>query len=176
MPIINSNPMKKLTIFVLLTISSIVCLNAEVLSLQKLRYRIYSPVKLSMEFRQKIQNETKGMDEMDIVQYCYNKTQELLTFSTKCENFDDKKKTKMHCVGYARVFSTICNYALSTNGFKGFAKPVIGHVYLNGMNLNDFSKLLPKKWKNFTKDHDFAEVTLTDGSRIYVDPSLNIIQ
>ena len=47
---------------------------------------------------------------------------------------------------------------------------------MNGMNLNDYSKLLPEKWKNFTKDHDFAEVRLSDGKKIYVDPSLDIIQ
>ncbi len=82
----------------------------------------------------------------------------------------------MHCVGYARVFATICNYAFSVNGKKGNVKPVVGQVYINGINLNDYSKLLPTKWKNFTKDHDFAEVTLSDKKIIYVDPSLDIIQ
>lgn len=149
---------------------------AEVLTLRKTNYRAYTPVKLSKEFKQEIKEETKGKSEYEVVVYCNDKTQKLLTFSTKCEEFDDRKVTKMHCVGYARVFTTICNYAFSVNGMKGSVKPVVGQVYLNGTNLNDYSKLLPTKWKNFTKDHDFAEVRLSNQEIIYVDPSLDIIQ
>ena len=155
----------------------IFCLNAEVLSLKKIRERDYNPVIMSKEFKQKIAADTKGMKDMEIVRYCNKKTQDILTFSTKSEKFDDRKKTKMHCVGYARVFSTMCNYAFSVNGIKGRSKPVVGYVYLNGMNLNEYSSLLPEKWKNFTKDHDFAEVKLSDGkTTIYADPTLDIIQ
>ena len=168
--------MKRITILILLIISVVFCLDAEVLSLKKIRERDYNPVNLSKEFKKKIAADTKGMKDMDIVRYCNEKTQELLTFSTKCEKFDDRRKTKMHCVGYAKVFSTICNYAFSVNGIKGRSKPVVGHVYLNGMNLNEYSRLLPGKWKNFTKDHDFAEVKLSDEKTIYVDPTLDIIQ
>lgn len=168
--------MKKLTVIISLIILTIFNSDAEILSLKKIRDRTYNPVSLSKEFKLKIVKETKGLNERDIVHFCNKKTQELLTFSTKCEPFDDRKITKMHCVGYAQVFCTICNYAFSVNGIKGSAKPVVGQVYLNGMNLNDYSKLLPKKWKNFTKDHDFAEVKLSDGKKIYVDPSLDIIQ
>ena len=142
------------------------CLDADVLSLRKIRDRAYNPVSLSKEFKHRIVKDATGMNEREIVSYCNKKTQELLTFSTKCEEFDDCRKTRMHCVGYAQVFSTICNYAFSASGLKGRVKPVVGHVYLNGINLNDYSSLLPKKWKNFTKDHDFAEVTLSDGKTI----------
>lgn len=168
--------MKKLIVIISLIFLTIFSSDAEVLTLKKIRDRNYNPVTLSKEFKKKIFEETKGMNERKIVIFCNKKTQELLTFSTKCEPFDDSKITKMHCVGYAQVFCTICNYAFSVNGIKGSAKPVVGQVYLNGMNLNDYSKLLPEKWKNFTKDHDFAEVKLSDGKKIYVDPSLDIIQ
>ena len=168
--------MKKTTVLVLLIISMAFCLDAEVLSLRKIQDRAYNPVSLSKEFKYNIAKDTRGMKDMEIVRYCNKKTQELLTFSTKCEDFDDHRKTKMHCVGYAQVFSTICNYAFSATGIKGRAKPVVGHVYLNGINLNDYSSLLPQKWKNFTKDHDFAEVTLSDGNIFYVDSTLDIIQ
>ena len=168
--------MKKLTVTLLLLIMSVVYLYAEGLSLKKIRDRGYNPVSLSKNFRQKIAEDTKGLNERDIVLYCNKKTQEKLTFSTKCEKFDDSRKTKMHCVGYAQVLSTICNYAFSVNGMKGRAKPVVGHVYLNGMNLNEWSGLLPEKWKNFTKDHDFVEVILADGKTMYVDASLDIVQ
>lgn len=168
--------MKKITILFLLLISVVFCIDAEILSLRKIRNRTYNPVSLSKEFKHQIAEETKGMNEREIIIYSKKKTQELLTFSTKCEKFDDRRKTKMHCVGYARVFSTICNYAFSANGKTATAKPVVGHVHLKGTNLNEYSCLLPEKWKNFTKDHDFAEVKLSDGNTIYADPSLNIIQ
>ena len=116
------------------------------------------------------------MNQREIVLYCNEKTQEKLTFSTKCEKFDDRKKTKMHCVGYAQVLSTICNYAFSVNSMKGKAKPVVGLVYMGGMNLNAYSCLLLEKWKNFTKDHDFVEVTLIDGKTMFVDASLDVVQ
>ena len=168
--------MKKLTVIISLIVLTIFYSYADGLSLKKIRYRNYVPVTLSKEFKQEISKDTKGLNERDIVIYCNKKTQEKLTFSTKCEKFDDSKKTKMHCVGYAQVLATICNYAFSVNGIKGSAKPVVGYVLLNGMNLNDYSNLLPEKWKNFTKDHDFVEIKLSDGKIIYVESSLDIIK
>ncbi len=164
---------------ILLTISALIVVfivAAEGLTLRKTSYRPFTPVSLSKEFKQEIKEATKGKSEDEIVRYCNDKTQKLLTFSTKCEPFDDRKVTKMHCVGYARVLATICNYAFSANGINATAKTVVGQVYLNGINLNDYSKLLPTKLKNFTKDHDFVEVTLSNKKLIYVDSSLDIIQ
>lgn len=168
--------MKKFAVIISLIILTVFSSYAEVLTLKKIRDRTYNPVTLSKEFKKKILEETNGMNERVIVFYCNEKTQDLLTFSTKCEKFDDRKKTKMHCVGYAQVFCTICNYAFSENRIKGSANPVVGQVYMNGMNLNEYSRILPERWKNFTKDHDFAEVKLSDGNKIYVDPSLDLIQ
>ena len=168
--------MKKFIVILLLLLSPALILYAGGLSLKKIRDRGYNPVSLSGGFRQTIVAETKGLNEQEIVLYCNKKTQSILTFSTECEKFDDKKKTKMHCVGYAQVLSTICNYAFSVNGIKGRAKPVVGHVYMNGMDLNYCSKMLPEKWKNFTKDHDFVEVKLSDGRTMFVDSSLDLVQ
>lgn len=168
--------MKKTKALIFFVIVTVFVVAAHNLTLCKVSNRTFIPVNLSSEFKQEIKKETKNMSEEDIVAYCNNKTQEKLTFSTKCEKFDDRRKTKMHCVGYAQVFSSICNYAFSVNGIKGKVRPVVGHVYQNGINLNDYSKLLPERWKNFTKDHDFAEVILSDGKIVYVDPLLDIIQ
>lgn len=168
--------MKKFAVIISLIILTVFSSYSEVLTLKKVRDRTYNPISLSKGFKKKILDETRGMNEREIVIYCNEKTQDILTFSTKCEKFDDRKKTKMHCVGYAQVLSTICNYAFSVNGIKGKAKPVVGQVYMNGMNLNEYSKLLPEKWKNFTKDHDFVEVILSDGKTMYVDASLDIVQ
>lgn len=168
--------MKKITLILILLLTAGVCISAANLSLKKIRDRGYRPVSLTKEFRQKIAEDTKGLDERDIVLYCYKKTQDLLTFYPVCEKFDDRRKTRMHCVGYAQVLATICNYAFSVNGIKGKANPVVGHVYLNGINLNQYSGLLPEMLKNFTKDHDFVEVRLSDGNIMYADASLNIVQ
>lgn len=169
---------KKYIIFIAIFIVAIATFSvfAEGIRLEKIRYRPYNPVLMSKELQIKVRKETKGMDEDQIIKYSLRKTRELLTFSTKCEKFDDSRKTKMHCVGYARVLATICNYAFSVNELKGKAKPVVGHVYLYGTNLNDYSSLLPEKWKNFTKDHDFVEVKLSNGKIIFADSSLDIIQ
>ncbi len=168
--------MKRSILLLILSITAIFYTCADVMTLRKTHYRAYTPVHLSNEFKKEIREATKGKSEDEIVRYCNDKTQKLLTFATKCEPFDDRKVTKMHCVGYARVLATICNYAFSVNGIKATAKPVVGQVYLNGINLNDYSKLLPTKLKNFTKDHDFVEVQLSTKKIIYVDPSLDIIQ
>lgn len=82
----------------------------------------------------------------------------------------------MHCVGYAQVYSTICNYAFKVNNIKGSAKPVVGIVKWNGINLNYFSRFLPSRWENFTKDHDFVEIKYEgDNHKYYVDPLLDLI-
>lgn len=136
--------------------------------------RPYVPVTLSESLKEEIKSETKTLAPYKVMMYCKNKTRELLEFSTKCEPFDDRRKTKMHCVGYAQVFCTICNYAFKINHIKGHAKPVVGYVTWNGINLNSFSQYLPERWRKFTKDYDFAEVTWDTEFKCYVDPTLNL--
>ncbi|MBD5356080.1 MAG: hypothetical protein HDR88_03625 [Bacteroides sp.] len=143
--------------------------------MEKSRVRNYKPVILSQQLKNEIRENTANLNTYEIIKYCNDKTQKLLTFSTKCEPFDDRKVTKMHCVGYAQVYATICNYAFHVNNINGSAKPVVGSVKYNDVNLNSYSKYLPKKWADFTKDHDFVEVKIGN-STYYVDAILNIIQ
>lgn len=150
------------------------CISIAIPELKKQKYREYDPVTLSSTLKQEIEANTINLTAYDIIKYSNEKTNELLEFSTKCETFDDRKVTKMHCVGFARVYSTICNYAFKVNHINGKAVPVVGIVKWYGVNLNSFSKYLPQKWKNFTKDHDFVEVNY-DNFTFYVDPTLNII-
>lgn len=163
-------------ILIIVCVLAIFCIATASPVLKKERDRAYNPVKLSEKLKQEIKADTENLPPYKIIVYCKEKTQELLKFSTKCEPFDDRKVTKMHCVGYAQVFSTICNYAFKVNNIKGSAKPVVGIVKWNGINLNSFSKFLPTKWKNFTKDHDFAEVEYESDFKFYVDPLLDKIQ
>lgn len=79
---------------------------------------------------------------------------------------------KANCVGYAQLTSAIINYAFQVKKLPYMAKPVVGKVYLFGIDLNNVvQKILPKKYRPFFKDHDFVEVDLGDKT-IYVDSSL----
>ena len=168
--------LNKRSLFLLIVVGVVVffCSTINALELQKQRYRPYTPVTISTRLKNEIKTNTSGLTPYDIAIYCKEKTQDLLTFSPICESFDDSRITKMHCVGYARVYATICNYAFKVNGVKGTVKPVVGIVKQNGFNLNTLSNLLPGLLHDFTKDHDFAEVKY-DNKILYVDPSLNIV-
>lgn len=164
---------KRATIIILFIIVA-VCISIAMPQLEKQKYREYYPMALSSGLKQEIESNTINLTAYDIIEYSNKKTNELLRFSTKCEPFDDRKVTRMHCVGFAQVYSTICNYAFKVNHINGKAIPVVGIVKWNGINLNIFSKYLPQKWNNFTKDHDFVEVRY-DNHTFYVDPTLHII-
>lgn len=166
---------KKIIIAIIILIGvAILFMSMAIPDLRKERYRDYNPVAMSESLKSEIKTETNNLTTYDIVAYSKDKTRKLLRFGTTCEPFNDRKVTKMHCVGYAQVYSTICNYAFQINNIKGEARPVVGIVKWNGINLNYFSKFLPKKWENFTKDHDFVEVRY-ENYVIYVDPTLNVI-
>lgn len=52
------------------------------------------------------------------------------------------------------------------------AKPVVGKVYLFGINLNNIAqKILPQRHRLFFKDHDFVEINLDDKT-VFIDSSL----
>lgn len=170
----KNNGWKK-AILILICLLALFCVTTAIPILKKERDRTYNPVHLSEKLKQDIKEDTQYLPPYKIVVYCKEKTQELLKFSTKCEHFDDQRVTKMHCVGYAQVCSTICNYAFKVNNIKGYAKPVVGYVEWNGINLNKFSKFLPGKWKNFTQDHDFVEIEYENDYKLYVDPLLDIV-
>lgn len=90
-----------------------------------------------------------------------------------CKN--DIPKGKANCVGYAQLTSAIINYAFQIKNLTYKAKPVVGKVYLLGIDLNNVAqKILPQRHRPFFKNHDFVEVNA--GSEvIYVDASLQDI-
>lgn len=91
-----------------------------------------------------------------------------LSFSVK----NDIPKGKANCVGYAQLTSTILNYAFQIKTLPYKAKPVVGKVYLFGINLNNIAqKILPQSHRPFFKDHDFVEIDLED-KIIFIDSSL----
>lgn len=166
---------RKKAILIIIGLLALFCVTTAAFDLKKERDRAYNPVHLSEWLKHEIKEETQYLPPFKVVIYAKEKTNKLLKFSTKCEPFDDRRVTKMHCVGYAQVYSTICNYAFKVNKIKGYAKPVVGYVKWNGINLNKFSRFLPGKWKSFTKDHDFVEVEYENDFKLYVDPLLDIV-
>ena len=145
--------------------------------LNKSSVRAYSPVSLSKELKERIDREVSSLEEPQaVIRYSCRLTAELLSFSQK----NDISNGKANCVGYARLSSTICNYALEQKSIQGAdgsinkikAFPVVGTVHFAGINLNKLSqKILPHKHRSFFKDHDFMEVDLGDYS-IFVDACL----
>lgn len=91
-----------------------------------------------------------------------------LSFTAK----NDIPKGKANCVGYAQLTSAIINYAFQIKNLTYKAKPVVGKVYLLGIDLNNVAqKILPQRHRPFFKDHDFVEVDLGNKT-VFIDSSL----
>lgn len=118
---------------------------------------------------EKVDAETTGMDVEKIIDYSLKLTASRLQFSI----YNDINNGKANCVGYARLCASICNQALTANGIHGKARPVVGYIESNGINLCDVLKAISPKdsYKNFVKDHDFVEL-VTDSKTYYFDPSI----
>lgn len=93
---------------------------------------------------------------------------ERLSFTAK----NDIPKGKANCVGYAQLTSAIINYVFQIKNLPYKAKPVVGKVYLFGIDLNNIAqKILPPMQRPFFKDHDFVEVDLGNKT-VFIDSSL----
>jgi len=159
---------KKLVTFLLLLIISFLLFSLSSIKLVKTSER-KNDNSLSLSLKEKVVEETKGMDMEQIIDYSLSLTDSELRFAV----MNDIDNGKANCVGYAQLCSAICNQALSTNGIEGSARPVVGYVESNGINWCQVLKAIAPKtsYKNFVKDHDFVE--LTAGSRrYYFDPSI----
>lgn len=107
-------------------------------------------------------------DYKGIIKQSLKLTAKQLTFAEK----NNLGENEANCVGYAQVCSCICNYALVHHGYTPSAKPVVGYVSFCGINLYPIlQKVVPKKYKNFVKDHDFVELKYND-KVVYFDASL----
>ena len=142
-------------IYVILTIFSLV----------KIGDRPIQNISLTSEQKKEI----KMWEKDKIVDNSLSMTCDMLTFSKK----NEISHGKANCVGYAQFYSAICNYAFQTHHVNGKAKPVVGYIKIGGLNICNIAQHLApnKKWKNFTKDHDFVEVTI-NGKTKYIDPSI----
>ena len=81
-----------------------------------------------------------------------------------CNNLSFHQKNNLrngeaNCVGYAQYSSAVLNYAFSYKGFSSTARPVVGQIYLYGLNIHPLMlSVLPDNLTSFFKDHDFVEI------------------
>jgi hypothetical protein len=134
----------KRSLLIIVGIVLVVYVVLSAFSLVKTADRPTTSYQLPKELKERIVNETKGMDEMDIVNYGLRLTGKLLDFSEK----NDLQGGKANCVGYAQLCASITNYGLKTNKREDFCKPVVGYVTWGGMNLcTVLKKLFPQSTK-----------------------------
>lgn len=89
---------------------------------------------------------------------------------------NDIANGKANCVGYARYCATVCDYMLKAKKdvFHGYYAviPVVGYISWQGINMCNIARLIvPKKYRNFVKDHDFVAITHNEtSSHEFIDP------
>lgn len=140
------------------------------LSLRKATYRSSWEYKLDAITMHDLFVETESKEDVDeIIKLCCDFVCKQLTFRRK----NDLNNGKANCVGYAQYTSEVLNQVFSMKGISCTSRPVVGSVYLYGVNLHPILlSILPKNQSSFFIDHDFVEIVFEDGSNKYVDTSL----
>ena len=158
---------RKLFLFLVVAII-LYYLGLSAFSLEKTSNRSNSEYPLSKELKERIKYESSTYYEFSPIELSLGITGSLLEFSEK----NNIKNGKANCVGYAQLFTSIYNYALSIDGLDGRAKPVVGNIKWCGINIcNVLKAIVPKKYEDFVKDHDFVELEFED-NYVYIDPTL----
>ena len=150
--------MKKRLIFGIIFLISIILLCSS-FTLVKECY-VESSYNIPENIKTQIKVETQGMEDIRIAKYCVELTAKILDFS----EVNNISKGKANCVGYATVCTALCNYAYSVNNNVNIkAKHVRGKVlYFNLDVCNILKNIVPNKYKNFVKNHDFIEIDIGD--------------
>ena len=139
------------------------------LRLEKERDRDIAVCAIPADIMKDVDGMCKDADSVkEILEECSELVCGRLSFAAK----NDIQCGEANCIGYARLTSAVINYALRVKGLPGKAKPVVGKVYLFGIDLNNVAQaILPEKHRSFFKDHDFVEVDLGDRV-VFIDTSL----
>ena len=122
--------------------------------MDKCRDRSATPYAITSDLRTSIEKICAHSDSPEkIIKECSELVCKELSFAAK----NNIQCGKANCVGYAQLTSTIINYAFQVKKLPYKAKPVVGKVYLFVIVLNNVAqKILPKKHRPFSKDHDFV--------------------
>lgn len=158
-------------IYIMISCLLLISLLSFRLELVKQNDRELSYVTIPDSIKQELIINTKSLDEVDIINYCVDKTTDLLEYSFKEDVLFKNTTSKAHCVTYAKVCASLCNEAFKANNINSKAKCVVGYVKGYGINLCNLGSKLFKKHSNYFINHDFVEIK---GSNyiMYVDPCL----
>lgn len=158
----------KIALAILICVGSIIFFISQI-KLDKCRDRSATPCAITSNLKTSIKRFCKDSDSPEkIIKECSELVCKELSFTAK----NNIQCGEANCVGYAQLTSAIINYAFQVKKLPYKANPVVGKVYLFGIDLNNVAqKILPQKHRPFFKDHDFVEVDLGD-KIIYVDSSL----
>lgn len=125
----------------------------------------------SIELPKELQNEvvinTKGLTDLQIINYCVEKTSQILEYSKKESDLINLPTSKAHCVTYAKVCATLCNLAFTSNNIPNKAYCVVGYVEVYGINICNVLYKITNSAHYI--NHDFVKV-ITPNNVIYVDP------
>ena len=159
--------MKKRILWITVTLLVAAITLQHSVTLEKTSARSSSASTLTKELKQRISAETRSFSESEIVAYSIKTTAKELSFSKK----NNIQNGKANCIGYSRLCADICNYAFKVNERTGCkATPVVGQVYVCGVNLCTVAKfVVPKQYKGFVSDHDFVQIQLKGERPYYVD-------
>ena len=152
----------------LLCLSVIIFLISQ-LKLEKEWDRNIAVYPLSSALKEEVDDRCAALsDPEEVVKECSEMACERLNFFA----VNSISEGKANCIGYAQLTSALINYAFKIKRLPYKAKPVVGKVYLFGVDLNGIAqRILPEKHRPFFKDHDFVEVKL-DNEIMVIDSSL----
>lgn len=135
-------------------ISLLICLVSSLFLISQIKFnkdRDRNSINCTLSFdlrNQVIEISNNSHTPQDIIRKCSNLACETLSFTAK----NDIQRGKANCVGYAQLTSATINYAFQIKNLPYKAKPVVGKVYLFGIDLNNIAqKILPPKQDHFSK-------------------------
>ena len=158
----------KTILAILICIGGLVFLISQI-KLEKFKDRAITSCALNSNIKEEIKDICETSDSpQDIIEECSKLVCKELSFTAK----NNIPHGEANCIGYAQLTSATINHAFQVKRLPYWAKPVVGKVYLFGIDLNEVAQtVLPKKHRPFFKDHDFVEVDLGDKT-VFIDSSL----
>lgn len=126
-------------------------------------------------FIEKIENETRGIEDFTLAQIAAigsKLTTDHLSFTFENQSQDLSKvlkSRKANCVGYARLFNSICEYIISSNHLEEqfSTNHIVAKIYFFNYELTQLFDAA------FFKDHDFVQIVDLDKEKhLFFDPSL----
>lgn len=119
---------------------------------------------VNLQIKDEVRVTTNGMNKQEIIQNCNRYVSDTLSFAIKPDTRTTNNiQTTAHCVRYANVYTSICNYAFQINRHSAKCKHAYDYVTLFGIQLNTYLEWL---FGPFLKDHDYVIIKSTAGSYI----------